>query len=442
MMILRPYGDNPAIDIAPEGIDGNEKTLDRYSVELNHDLSWGRLTAISSLVSVDTDIYKGYGTRESEALFGFPFDYLATDSGEEDAFNQDLRLSSLPEADIFWVAGINIARTKRTFDSTDEAAGTRYDRRFDTHGDAIYGEITYPVADAWRLTGGWRHSRERKNYQATYDTPAGITPDRRRLSDNYDTGRVALSYAMTPSTNLYAVLSRGYKPGGFNDYATQVLDSEPYRAAVVNSAEVGFKAATADGALDLAGAVFFNRVKDDHLLGFDFRTMATYAVNADTESRGAELEGSWRPGGGLTLSGGASYIDATITKDVLGVSGGPVDSGNQVPDVPRWSTLLAVGYRQALPDMPGLAAPLLNLQATHRYVGPRPADAQNSFDLDAYHKLDVHLGLIVGGAELYFWGDNLLDEQYDLFGYSFSPTITVGLPARGRTLGMGVSYAF
>lgn len=442
MMILRPYGDDPAIDISPAGIDGNEKTVERHSLEFNQDLAWGRLTSITSLVSVDTEIAKGYGTRETEALYGMAVDYLATDSGAEDSLNQDLRLSSLPGADVFWVAGLDIARSRRDFDSTEVLPGKRYDRRFDTHSDALYGEITYPLADAWKLTGGWRHSWDRKDYSARYSTLDGITDDRRRLSDSYDTGRLALSHALTPSTNLYGVVSRGYKSGGFNDYATQVLDSEPYRAAVANSAEIGFKAASPDGALTLNGALFFNRVQDDHLLGFDFQTMATYAVNADTESRGAELEGTWRAGPGLSLSGGISYTDATITSDVKGVDGGPVDAGNRVPDVPRWSGVLSASYQQAVPDMLGLSAPVLNLRASHRYVGPRTADAQNHFDLDAYHKLDLHLGLMVGSAEVYLWGDNLLDEEYDLFGYYFTPTVTVGLPARGRVLGLGVTYVF
>jgi len=442
-IVLMPYDDHPSVDVSRSSIDDNEKTLDIQSLEIQHDLANSRITSVTSYNSSDLSIDKVYGRKAMQALYGYGIEYPATDISEKNTFNQDLRWSSLPESPVFWVMGVNVTRSKRTLDSIDHLNDNAQDRRFDTHSDAVYGEVTYPLGDAFKVTGGWRHTWDRKRYGATYrDSSGHQTPDSRRLSDNYDTGRVALSYALNPATNVYGVLSRGYKSGGFNDYATQAADSEPYRAAIVNTAELGFKSESEDGRFDLSGALYFNSVTDDHLLGYEIATMATQAVNADTESLGAELQGTWRVGGGLSLSGGLSYIDATITSDATGVQGGDVESGNQVPDVPRWSGLLNASYQRALDDFWGLSAPVLNAHIDYRYNGSRPADPQNHFDLDAYHKIDLHLGLLVGDAEVYFWADNLLDERYDLYGYYLAPGINIGMPSRDRTLGLGVSYLF
>ncbi|AHF02489.1 TonB-denpendent receptor [Marichromatium purpuratum 984] len=441
VMVLRPYGDPPLVDLSPESIDDNRKVVERHSLEFNHQLDWGRLTAITSLTNADIDIHKAYGTRVSEKMFGAPIEIRAQDIGDERVFNQDLRLSSLPGAEVFWVAGLNLSRSERTWDSSI-MQGTQYDRRFDTHGEAIYGELTYPLADAWKLTAGWRHTWEEKRYGATYRNPGSVSVDRRRLSDSYDTGRLALSHTLSESTNLYAVAARGYKSGGFNDFATQIADSEPYRAATVDSLEIGFKHHALDGRFDLSGALFYNRVADDHLLGFDYLTMATQAVNADTESKGAELEGNWRIGAGLSLSAGLSYTDATITEDVLGVQGGRVEAGNGVPDVAHWSGLVSLSWQRAIASFPGGAAPLLNARLTHRYVGERPADPQNRIDLEAYHKLDLRLGLMFDDTEFYVWGDNLLDTDYEHYAYAVPGDISFGLPAQGRVLGLGVSHLF
>ena len=47
-----------------------------------------------------------------------------------------------------------------------------------------------------------------------------------------------------------------------------------------------------------------------------------------------------------------------------------------------------------------------------------------------------------GRAEYYVWGSNLLNQQYDLYGYFAPPSVSYGAPARGRTLGVGVSYTY
>ncbi|WZB77265.1 TonB-dependent receptor [Achromobacter insuavis] len=263
-----------------------------------------------------------------------------------------------------------------------------------------------------------------------------------RTDDSFTTGRIALAYALTPTTTLYGSYGRGYNPGGFNDYAAQPLDSEPYKAAKTNSYEIGFKYLSADGRYGLNGAVYLNQVRNNHLLSYDSATFAVNALNADTRSKGAELQGTVQLDNGLGFSAGLSYIDAKITTAVNGIGDGDVKAGNRVPDVSRWGGTLGVTYRHAMPAMLAMSAPVFNARVDYQYVGKRAADPQNHFDLGSYQLLNARLGVANGRAEYYVWGSNLLNRQYDLYGYFAPPSVAYGAPARGRTLGVGVSYTY
>ena len=440
--ILRPFGNRPSLDYTPGTFNGNKKTNERYSFELNHDLAQARITSISAYTSTDFKAIKGYDRNITQALYGQPFEYLVEDVAHERVWSQDLRLGSLADAEVFWVTGVNLSRSERSFDSTNFSNGARQIRDFTTNSYAAFGEVTFPIAEDWKLTTGLRHTWDRKTYGADYTGGGNLVSDSRRLQDDYNTGRVALSYAWTPQTNLYAVLSRGYKSAGFNDYATSIKDSEPYKAAKVNSAEVGFKHESESGALSLEGALFITRVQDDHLLGYDFKSMAVSAVNADTRSKGAELSSTWHVTDELTLGSAISYTNAVVTSDAPGVSGGDVAKGSRVPDVPLWSGNFSVAWNKPLGELLGLPAPRLNTLLNYRVQKNRPADAQNHYDLKGYAKLDLHVGVESGGSEVYLWGDNLLDARYDLYGAYSTDTVLTGMPGRGRSAGVGYSYQF
>lgn len=442
LMILRPFGDKPANDFTPGTFDRNEKTMDRYSVQIDHNLSDSRITSITALVSTERFGVVGYDRAIMRALYGFPMEYTRQESSDERVLSQELRWSSRAGSSVFWVTGLNLSRSERAFDSRIHSTGDFQNRNYTTDSDAIFGEMTYPLSERLKLTAGLRHSWDRKTYDADYHSGATVVEDDRRLRDDYSTGRVALTYALTPLTNLYGMAARGYKSGGISDYTTQIADSVPYKPAVANTAEIGFKTESPGRQLAVNGALFFSRVRDDHLLGFDNTTFATSAVNADTRSKGVEIDGTWRPGNGFSVSAGLAYVDAQIASDAPGVSGGDVTSGSRVPDVPHWSGNLSVSHRKALPEFLGLASPVMTTSLSYRFVGSRAADAQNHFNLGAYRKLDLRVGLASGSTEVYAWADNLLNERYDLYGYYFAPTATIGAPHRGRTLGVGAALYF
>jgi iron complex outermembrane receptor protein len=445
LAVLRPYDDPPALDFS-SGVSGlfndSYKIIERYSLEINHDLPGSRLTSITAHTSTDYVAISLYDRRAMQALYGMSGAIDTNQSRSKQAaishvISQDLRWSSLPGAPVFWVAGLNLSRSERSYDTLSALNGMAGARDYETNSRALYGEVTYPLTPTLKLTGGLRHSWDRKTYDAIYDP--GAIDDHRKLDHDYTTGRVALSCAPTPGLNLYGAFSHGHQSGGFGDFTTQ---SPPYKASDSNAFEVGFKMESPERRLSLNGALFLTKVKDDHLLGYDMSTYAANTINADTESRGAELEGVWRIGQGFELQGGLSYVSAKITNDVLGVSGGDVQRDNRKTDVPRWSGNVALSHHAHLPEFMGLAAPALNSRLSYQYVGKRPVDAQNHFNLGSYRKLDLRVGVVSGSTEIYLYGDNLLDEKYEHFGYWAMPNVTMGVPARGRTFGVGMQVFF
>ena len=442
MEVLRPFGHTARLDFTPGVFDDNYKRLRRNSIEIDHDLESSRITSITGYTEAAFRGTKGYDRTINNALYGFPMEYIVTDYSKERVASQDLRWSSLPGADTFWVTGVNVSHSDRSFDSLYRSNGNYQQRDFKTDSYALYGETTIPLSESWKVTGGMRYTHDHKDYDGHYTAAGQTVPDSRRIGENYLTGRVALSYELNPETNLYILTARGHKSRGFNDYSTQPADSQPYRAARVDTHEAGIKYQSADHKLSFTGAVYLNEITDDHLLGYDFNTMAVSTVNANTRSKGVELEGSWQPGYGLRFDAGVTYIDAKITSPAYGVSGGTVDSGNRIPDVPHLSGNLGISYHRDIASFWQIPDPAINLELNYRRVGPRPADAQNHFDLGGYNKVDMRVGLQTGQSEFYVWADNLTNARYDLYGNYSSPTVTTGMPARGRTFGLGARWDF
>lgn len=463
--VLRPYGDIPKAD-QPPGSEDNKRVVDRYTGEIRHDFGNTILTSLTGFAHTDHKakriLYEG---RTYYQLVGMRPDGSTTQKIDENIFNQELRLSSRPGDEVFWVVGANYIHNNRSYDRCDysDPAGfylaspynADIDRDFKNSAYALFGETTIPIFNRFKLTTGMRYTWEEKKYDASWranadnPNPIRVAFDHQSLDDKYLTGRIALGYALTEEINLYGIYARGYKSGGFNDEGTNFsngLPDHPYKSASINSFEMGFKAESSDHRIGLNGALFYNFVKDDHLLSFDSITFATATENYDTETRGFELEGFWKPGGGLALSAGMAYTDARITSSVAG-SSSRVEKDNRIPEVPEWSATLSLSHQLALPDFMGMNTALLTT-ITNRFVGSRPADPQNDFNLNSYNKLDVRVGIQSGNAELYVWCDNLLDKRYDLYGYHMTPFFPggpdaqIGAPAYGRIVGMGLAYYF
>lgn len=468
-MLLAPYDDEQKIDMPEDSLEAN-KDSQRATLDVTHEFSNMIFTSVTGYTQMDsTEDRLLYDKLIANALLGMDVTEgdLTMKEMSADTFYQELRLSSKPENDVFWVTGVNVYHSDRDLTNSYDnehimgymAMNGSIDSNFKTTDYAIFGEITYPVTNRLKLTGGLRHTWDKKEYESNW-TPAatnpfaayyGPTSDADEMDSSFLTGRASVSYAVTDNMNTYVTYARGYKAEAYQDLATNYIfmgDNSDLivDAAKINSYEIGIKMETSNRNAGVNLALFFNDIKDDHVSYVDLITLTNKVANNDTETKGVEVEGFWRPGNGFAITVGGGYTDAEIT----GVPETSMDvkAGNDVPYTPNWNATVSISHNLPLPSFWGMQSPSLFTSLTNRYVGKRKADAANSFEFDDYNKLDFRMGIMSEYLEFYVWGDNLLDEIYDLYGYNLGPSavdgsdVIAGGPSRGRVLGAGIAYYF
>ncbi|HEY0414513.1 MAG TPA: TonB-dependent receptor [Allosphingosinicella sp.] len=138
----------------------------------------------------------------------------------------------------------------------------------------------------------------------------GSVHPQRAKGDGF-THRLNLTWKVTPDHLLYATWSKGFRPGGINRRG----DLGAYQADTLTNYEIGFKTSWA-GHLTLNGAIFrqdWNRFQYSFLGPNSF----TEIHNAPSARiKGAELDLSWRPAQGLSITGSAAYTDAKLRQNV------------------------------------------------------------------------------------------------------------------------------
>ena len=464
MYVMRPYGHHPKINI-PNSSDKNDKNIYRFNFKVEHQLDNSILSSITSYSYSKNDnrapIYEG---KLYNHLIGISPPSNWSFLTKENLFNQEFRISSKPDASIFWVAGVNYYtnnRHRNTYDVIDVFYPTNplnadIKRKFETDNVGLFGEITYPLTEKLKLTTGIRQSYEKKNYRAKWSANAIYTDnasgmptlafDKQKITDHYTTGRLGLNYLLNDNATLYGLYSRGYKTGGFNDegtdFATLGYSDQAYKSAYVNTYEIGLK--TENNTVGLNTALFYNDTKREHLMAYNPATFVSVVENYDIRSYGVELDGFWKAPGNLDFTGGIGYTNAKIV-GTPSQSLAHVKKHNQVPDTSHWNANLTILHSIPLNLASGIS---LETQVTDRYIGSRKADVQNKFGLKAYNKLDARIAVKTENAEFYVWGDNLLNKSYDIWGYYIpamypdGPDATIGSPGRGRTIGVGFIYNY
>lgn len=207
----------------------------------------------------------------------------------------------------------------------------------------LYGQGTFEVSDRFRVVGGLRYSSEKKTLEGggsnfTANGPVtvvpefgagaapAILPDSRdvfainRFASGANTGRetfnnvdynVSLEFDVSDDALLYATTSTGFLSGVINNNGSTTDQQE----SVVY--EVGLKSVLADGDLifNLAGyyTEYSNLLAQFQVIDPNTGIGVTFSENSGTiDVYGVEMEATWNPTPGLTLSAIASYMDSTF----------------------------------------------------------------------------------------------------------------------------------
>jgi len=338
-------------------------------------------------------------------------------------YRQDMNQSRTSLYDMVVPSVVNLTSTQSSNESKSLAA---------------YGDVTWHVTDAFDLSAGLRASRDQvwtafggaaMTGPGAYATFAGSNA----TAGNRVLGKVSAGYQLNPAWRVYANVSQGYKPGGFNLAPSSMADAQPFGAERAISYEVG---ARYDGR-SLRGSVALYRI--------DIHNAQLYSGNAlgyqtlsnvgDTRSTGAEFGVEWGVTRGWTagLDGFVNHATFRSYADSYGCAG---CSGNDVPFAPLYGFTANVSGE--VPTTLGTMRPRLAV----RWLGAQYFDTANRLRQGGNALVDASLGWRPRrGVEVTVSAQNLTNRAYRTYAFSV-PGGNLAQVGLGRTVGMTVSFDY
>ena len=313
----------------------------------------------------------------------------ATTSLTNSKFSQtshELRLASTGKSDLTWVAGLYLFNEKGNIDATftNPALANQFGPgnpgvRFiqdpvNSKSTAVFGQATYSVTPALRLTAGLRTTSDEKsrdgrttNLAATFNAPSLV--NKAKVSYNQSTWKLGADYDLARNVLVYANVATGYKAGGYFD-GSNAAGNNTYRPELLTSMEAGIKGRFLDNRLRLSAAVFSYDYKDLQIsyvainpLSNTIGTITTNAAKA--KNTGLELEAKMAVSDSGTVNVALGLLNAKYGDFVFPViAGRPVAinlAGQQLDKAPNATLTLGYTHDWTLADGAAVTA----------YVGTR-----------------------------------------------------------------------
>ena len=303
---------------------------------------------------------------------------------------------------------------------------------YTTETAAGFAQASYDVVSDLELTLGLRYTYERKTYdtldnQQTLgvlidpvnrifldfrDNPVpfvtGTTPP---LQYNELTPHASLTYHWSTEAMSYISYSKGYKSGGYEQRLAPGTPSVPFfEPEYVHSYELGSKVKLLDGQLQ-AGAALFHTDYDALQISVVDGPAPTLTNAGDATIKGVEVEVTWLPAEGASLSAFAGYLDANYDDLSLRAIRSGVTLDNDLPSSSDWQLGVGAAYDMRL--RPNLTLrPFVEWTYRSEYY----LDSANTSLLfqEGFHLVNAALTLAPtdGRWSLSLSGRNLLDEAY------------------------------
>ncbi|RMR08495.1 hypothetical protein ALP94_100084 [Pseudomonas savastanoi pv. glycinea] len=234
--------------------------------------------------------------------------------------------------------------------------------------------------------------------QSIDDYTVNLTNKQQHNAQTYRTG---LLYQLTPQVGLFANASTSFKPNNGNDAARKSFDPEEGVGY-----EAGIKTELFDDRLSATVAAF--HIEKENVLTPEPGTDFSRAIGK-ARSQGVDLQFTGQVTDAVRVIGAFAYIDAEVTKGDT-----TIPTGSRILGVAKRSGSLLGVYEFQNGLLKGS-----DLGAAFTYVGDRSGEAGKSFELPAYHTVDLlaHYKAnenVTVGLNL----NNLFDEKYFERSYS------------------------
>ena len=164
--------------------------------------------------------------------------------------------------------------------------------------------------------------------------------------------------------------------------------------------EVGLKYQPADG--NVLATLALYQVTQENTLTVDPDHTLFQIQQGETRVRGAELEGRWNVGRGLSLYGAYAYIDSEVTKSNLADT-----LGKEIALQPKHAASAGGDYTITEGVLSGLG-----FGAGVRYTGDHYGDAPNLWQTPSYTVFDAAVHYDFGNWRLQLNAQNVTDKEY------------------------------
>lgn len=431
--------------IAIDGLNRQELRAHGMSVELRYLIGPHQLVSLTGMERLESfargDVDGGFGAVFSPPSGPGAIPFPSETSGGIPylrQISQELRLVSQEHRPLDYQVGMYYLNESVDIEdyNYDTLAGGTSDGFTRQHQEArvwaAFLASTLHLGDALELAGGFRFSRDAKDYSAWRDEAPAVTgagtigPVRRNPADNAWSGDLSMRYSASPLVQTYLRAARGFRAPSIQGRLLFGDEVSIAGTETINSIEGGAKLRLWDGRLHLDVAAFHYRLRNQQLTAVGGETNFNRLVNADrTLGRGFEAEVALAPPGGMQISGGLSYNHTRIDDRELAVQpcGAPCTvldppgpepgtvliDGNGLPQAPRWIADATLSYPVALPGGSFLVASAdLAYRSSVRFFLYESVEFQD----DRLLECGVRLSYLVGksGTEISLVGRNVFDD--------------------------------
>lgn len=422
-------------------LEPNDLKNELLALEVTADLGFAELTSATGFSK-----YSELGQRDqTDLLISLEYSYEAfptfaaytREAGEEERFNEEIRLVSTTEGPLSWIVGAFYNEFDAVGYSAEFTPGYAAFAGFNRPDDleyysqsrinlveqALFGEVGYDITDSLTVTLGLRaYEYELKEYSAVdfplFD-PAFVAPGLDEIGnqpfdpalgqqDDGVLGKFNIAWDVNPDLLVYATASQGYRIGNSNGLGTcgpfvpgspqgacalapgqqfgpnpvdiSDRDERQYTADKTNNYEIGAKSTWLGGDLIFNTAVYFIDWVDPQVASATVNASIPITVNAEgAESKGLELSGNWQVTDQFSVRGSYSYTQSKLTA--------------AVPDLVR--TITPPGFGTAFED--GQAGDRL------------PGSPENQFSLFATYEQPFMDGDLLWNFG-YAWQDDVLSR--------------------------------
>jgi iron complex outermembrane receptor protein len=337
-------------------------------------------------------------------------------------WSQEFNLTSTTRGPIHWIAGVFLFDDKeslllRSFTGATNTQVLLNDvDPITTKSAAIFGELTYDVTRRLSIIGGLRYNYDHIDYKGGNNGAPFVSPPAGKF--NSVTPRASVRYAIAPTTNVYFTYSKGFKAGVFAT-STPSATVPPVRPEKITAYEAGVKGKLGQH-FSYSAAYFHYDYRDLQFQAFGATSLVAVLQNAaNARIDGAELDGTFSPIAGVTLSGGLSYVDGKyvdfpgaqgfIPKPAGGNTAVTVDaSGNRLIRTPKWSGNVSANY-----TVPVGSSKII-LSGNMFFSGTVYYDVTNRTRQKPYQVLNLTATWQLPGdhLELQLFGTNVTGETY------------------------------